>query len=215
MPLGVLSVSALAACLVLALPPYARASAADEPDPVASLAADVAAAVRTAERVPLARIGERLRRFLADGKLPERFATPHPGLDVTTYLLHAAPDGSFSIAALVLRPGKGAPLHDHRTWTVWGTFRGRDRERQFERRGEDGAFPELLPIADHEVPAGDVSIVGPPPRDVHVVENAGTSPSVSIHVHGADLSRISRNRYDVERRTVLPFVQSYESGGEP
>lgn len=210
-----LGASALIACCLV--PSYARGAAPDARDPVAALAADVSRALREASdgAAPLPEIRDRLARFLAGAELPERFATPHPGLDVTTYLLHAEPDGSFSIAVLVLRPGKGAPLHDHRTWTVWGTLRGRDRERQFERRGaDDETFPELVPIVDHPVAAGEVSIVGAPPRDVHVVENVGDAPSVSVHVHGADLSRITRNRYDVERRTVLPFVQSYETGGE-
>lgn len=212
---GSLGVAAAVVALVLHASFHARAATPDGREAIAALAADLDAALRAAPKgtVPLSSIGDRLGRFLAEGSLPERFATPHPGLDVTTYLLHAAPDGSFSIAALVLRPGKGAPLHDHRTWTVWGTLRGRDRERQFERRGEGEAFPELVPIVDHAVAAGAVSIVEAPPRDVHVVENAGDTPSVSIHVHGADLSQITRNRYDLERRSVLPFVQTYVSGG--
>ena len=46
--------------------------------------------------------------------------------------------------------------------------------------------------------------------DVHRVENVGAIPSVSVHVHGADISRQTRSRYDLERRAVIPFVQSYE-----
>jgi 3-mercaptopropionate dioxygenase len=213
-----LGAATVVVALVLHTGFYARAATADDRKALDALASDVDAALRTAPAgtVPLEAIRERLARFLAAPALPERFQTPHPGLDVTTYLLHAAPDGSFSIAALVLRPGKGAPLHDHRTWTVWGTLRGRDRERQFERRGEGETFPDLVPIVDHPVAAGAVSIVEAPPRDVHVVENAGDTPSVSIHVHGADLSQITRNRYDLERRSVLPFVQTYvREGGEP
>ena len=189
----------------------------DAEDAVRELKAEVAAVVlanRTPEQITT-QVGVTLRAFLARGALPEAFVKAHPGLPVTTYLLHAEPDGRFSIAVLVLRPGARAPLHDHRTWTVWGTIRGTDHEKQFERgaSGEDD-FPELRPISDRRVEVGEVSVVAMPPRDVHYVENVGNDVSVSVHVHGADLSRIERNRYDFERRTVFPFVQSYESGGE-
>lgn len=163
---------------------------------------------------PIERVSALLGEFLRAGALPERFRRPHPGLPVTTYLLHAAADGRLSIAVLVLRKGARAPLHDHHTWTVWGTYAGHDRERQFRRsKGASGEFPELEPISDRVIGPGDLSVVGLPPRDVHVVENAGDELSVSIHVHGADLSRVERNRYDLDHRTVIPFVQSYESGG--
>jgi 3-mercaptopropionate dioxygenase len=165
---------------------------------------------------PVERVSALLAELLRSDALPERLRRPHPGLPVTTYLLHASADGSVSIAALVLRPGARAPLHDHRTWTVWGTAVGQDRERQFRRSdvAEDG-FPDLEPISDRRIGPGEISVVGLPPRDVHLVENAGSEISVSVHVHGADLSRVERNRYDPERRIVVPFVQTYESGGEP
>lgn len=210
--------SLVALTLSIAVSLYAPSARADDADAaVRELAAGVARVV-AAEPMPEAvtgKVADALRAFLTQGVLPERFATAHPGLPVTTYLLHADPAGRFSIAVLVLRPGARAPLHDHRTWTVWGTIRGTDHEKQFERgaNGEDD-FPELRPIADRRMAVGEVSVVAMPPRDVHYVENAGTGVSVSVHVHGADLSRIERNRYDLERRTVLPFVQSYESGGE-
>jgi predicted metal-dependent enzyme (double-stranded beta helix superfamily) len=42
--------------------------------------------------------------------------------DPATYrchLLHAEPDGSFSVVALVWRPGQATPIHDHVTWCVF------------------------------------------------------------------------------------------------
>lgn len=183
------------------------------PDVVGDLARDVDAAVESSvEAAPTAAVAEVLTKFLRAGKIPERYRRAHPGLPVTTYMLHADAEGTFSIAVLVLRPGAKAPLHDHTTWTVWGTLEGRDRERQYERReaSQEDSFPELAPISDRVLRAGEVSVVDLPPRDVHYVENVGDVPSVSVHVHGADLSRVDRNRYDPERRTVVPFVQSYD-----
>lgn len=179
---------------------------------VAELVADVSEAVH-ATRTPderRARITPLLARFLGGTNLPERYLDPHPGLPITTYLVHEAADGSFSIAALVIRPGARTPLHDHQAWVVWGTYRGRDRETRYERRGGPGAFPELVRLWERNVAAGAISFIPPPPADVHEVANVGEGNSVSIHIHGTDIAKQVRNVYDPDRQRVLSFVQSYE-----
>jgi predicted metal-dependent enzyme (double-stranded beta helix superfamily) len=180
---------------------------------VTDLVSEVSAVVHRQGDVArtMSEVSVALGRFLKQGRLEERFEHPHPGLDVTTYLLYAAPDGSFSIAALVVRPGARTPIHDHQTWTVWGSYHGRDREVRYERhdRGAE-SFPELVPVTSRVLSDGHVSLVPPPPYDIHRVENVGEAPSVSIHVHGADMSRQVRNAYDPQKKTVTSFVQSYE-----
>ena len=37
-----------------------------------------------------------------------------------SHTLHVEPDGSFSIIALVWRPGQKTRIHDHVTWCVFG-----------------------------------------------------------------------------------------------
>jgi predicted metal-dependent enzyme (double-stranded beta helix superfamily) len=167
------------------------------------------------EMEKMARVAEVLRRFLREGTLDEAVRTPHPGLDVTTYLLYVAPDGSFSIASLVIRPGARTPIHDHQTWTVWGTMVGADRETRYEARGA-GPVPDLIPVGTRTLPDSGVSLIPGPPQDIHRLENVGSEPSVSIHIHGADMSRQTRNAYDERKKTVTQFVQSYVSvpGGD-
>jgi predicted metal-dependent enzyme (double-stranded beta helix superfamily) len=76
---------------------------------------------------------DRLARRQGRGPAP----TTAPGLaalaaavrvsgDPETYkseVLHSEPDGSFSIVALVWRPGQVTPIHDHVTWCVFGVIR--------------------------------------------------------------------------------------------
>src|SRR5919205_2590823 len=38
--------------------------------------------------------------------------------------LHVEPDGSFSITAVVWRPGQVTRIHDHTTWCVFGVIQG-------------------------------------------------------------------------------------------
>src|SRR5215212_10457498 len=42
--------------------------------------------------------------------------------------LHVEPDGSFSITAVVWRPGQITPIHDHTTWCVFGVLEGVEHE---------------------------------------------------------------------------------------
>jgi predicted metal-dependent enzyme (double-stranded beta helix superfamily) len=191
----------------------APAAASERSYSMDAFARDVSAAVHAGggEGRTLERVAAAVTHFLRDGALDDRYQQPHPGLEVTTYLARLAPDASFSIAVLVLRPGARTPVHDHHTWTVWGTLRGHEHEVRYTRSTvKDGEFPALQVVAEHTLPEDGVSVIPSPPGDVHRVENVGTIPSVSIHVHGADISTQTRSRYDLERHAVIPFVQSYE-----
>ncbi len=157
-----------------------------------------------------------LRRFIEARALPAEYQRPHPGLEVTTYLLHVAPDGVDSIAALVLRPHARTPMHDHQAWVVWGVYSGRERESRFERRDRGpGLFPELVPLFTKVLPDDGTSFIPAPPADLHVVENLGETESVSIHVHSTDIGKQVRNSYDTAKQAVVPFVQSYVRANGP
>ena len=45
-----------------------------------------------------------------------------------SHLLYSEPGGTFSIVALVWRPGQVTPIHDHVTWCVFGVVQGEERE---------------------------------------------------------------------------------------
>src|ERR1700755_1857401 len=48
-----------------------------------------------------------------------------------SHLLYAEPDGSFSISAMVWRPGQQTMIHDHVAWCVTGVLQGREYEEIF------------------------------------------------------------------------------------
>ncbi len=152
-----------------------------------------------------------LSQYLQGQALEPKFQQPNPALPVTTYLLHTDPGGRFSIAALVFQPHARTTVHDHQSWVVWGTYSGRERETRYRRAEIAGeAFPRLTPQWSQVFAPGEVSFIDPPPADVHDVENVGDSVSVSLHVHATDIARQARTSYDVKRRIVKSFVQSYE-----
>jgi predicted metal-dependent enzyme (double-stranded beta helix superfamily) len=135
-------------------------------------------------------VAEQLRRHL-------------PGPDVLTaeqrlgssdgyrsHTLHVEPDGSFSIVALVWRPGQVTRIHDHLTWCVFAVIQGVEHEELFD------ADLNLIGRSDNHV--GDVSGFAPP-GDIHRVHNTSDTTAISIHIYGTDVTRTGssvRRYYD-------------------
>jgi predicted metal-dependent enzyme (double-stranded beta helix superfamily) len=124
--------------------------------------------------------------------------------DPETYkseVLHSEPDGSFSIVALVWRPGQVTPIHDHVTWCVFGVIQGMECEELF-KLDEQGTC--LVEAGYNVNRTGDVSGFAPP-GDIHRVRNGGDRTAISIHIYGTDVSRVGSS---VRRYYHLPVQPS-------
>jgi len=133
-------------------------------------------------------VAEQLRRHLPgpDVLTPEqRLGSPD---DYIAHTLYVEPDGSFSIIAVIWRPGQTTRIHDHVTWCALGVIQGVEYEDLFDA--------DLNLIGHNENHAGDVSGFAPP-GDIHRVRNTGETTAISIHVYGTDVTRIggSARRY--------------------
>jgi 3-mercaptopropionate dioxygenase len=116
-----------------------------------------------------------------------------------SHLLHTEPDGTFSIVALVWRPGQVTAIHDHVTWCAFGVVQGVEREELFTLDEERGC---LVAAGTSTNRAGDVSGFAPP-GDFHRVCNAGGETAISLHIYGTDVSRIGSS---IRRDYDLPVV---------
>jgi predicted metal-dependent enzyme (double-stranded beta helix superfamily) len=114
------------------------------------------------------------------------------------HLLHAEPDGSFSVTALVWRPGQTTPIHDHVTWCAFGVIQGTEYEERYVMR-DDGWLEQDGASVNG---TGDVAGLAPP-GDIHRVRNTGTQTAISMHVYGTDISRLGSS---VRRIYDLPVV---------
>ena len=114
-----------------------------------------------------------------------------------SHLLYTEPDGSFSISAMVWMPGQQTMIHDHVAWCVTGVLQGREHEEIFALA--DGGRALSL-IARNVNPAGAVSGFAPP-GDIHRVRNTGDTVAISMHVYGADISRLGNS---IRREYTLP-----------
>ena len=135
-------------------------------------------------------VTEQLRRHLPTPDVltaEQRLGSPD---DYVGHTLHVEPDGSFSIVALVWRPGQITRIHDHVTWCVLGVIQGVEHEELFD------ADLNLVGESDNFV--GDVSGFAPP-GDIHRVHNTGEETAISIHVYGTDVAGVgssARRYYD-------------------
>ena len=138
------------------------------------------------------------------GNLPDPAVLLPPSLrlgDAACYqshLLHAEPDGSFSVSAMVWLPGQQTVIHDHVAWCVTGVLQGREYEEIFALT--DGGRALKL-RARNLSPAGTVSGFAPP-GDIHRVRNTGDGVAISMHVYGADISRLGNS---IRREYSLPI----------
>jgi predicted metal-dependent enzyme (double-stranded beta helix superfamily) len=130
-----------------------------------------------------------------------------------SHLLHAEPGGSFSVSAMVWRPGQQTPVHDHVAWCVTAVRQGQEYEEIFTlsdgglsdggRAGGPAVGGRALRLVARNVnPAGSVSGFAPP-GDIHRVRNTGDTVAISLHVYGTDISRLGTS---IRREYALPII---------
>ena len=121
------------------VPPLGRA-AAPASESASRCPSDLLTALRRAVRQrgdwdqTSRRVARALRRHLPG---PEILTAAERKGDPSAYqqhLMHAEPDGSFSVVGLVWRPGQITPIHDHVTWCVIGVLQGTEYEELFALR---------------------------------------------------------------------------------
>ena len=105
-------------------------------------------------------------------------------------LLHHDPRGRYTVVIMVWDQGQGTPLHDHAgMWCVECVYRGRIRVTSFDLEGD----PEVGPVrfTPESVILAGVGEAGHliPPFEYHKIENPDTTPAVTIHVYGGEMTR--------------------------
>jgi 3-mercaptopropionate dioxygenase len=115
------------------------------------------------------------------------------------HVLHVEPDGSFSVTAMVWRPGQRTPVHDHVTWCVFGVIQGIEYEELYALSADGQQLEE---VGRNQNAAGQVSGFAPP-GDIHRVRNIGSGVAISVHVYGADITRLGSS---IRRSYDLPIV---------
>lgn len=143
-------------------------------------------------------VAARLRRSLPGPEILRAVEREGDPAGYRSHLLHAEPGGSFSVVAMVWLPGQVTPVHDHVAWCVFGVLQGAEDEELF-RLADDGR--SLVRAGRVQNATGQVSGFAPP-GDIHRVRNAGRGVTISLHVYGADISRLGGS---IRREYHLPI----------
>jgi predicted metal-dependent enzyme (double-stranded beta helix superfamily) len=143
-----------------------------------------------------------------DDWLPDVFAEADPGR-YRQNLLYCDPQERFSVVSFVWGPGQHTPVHDHTVWGMVGVLRGAETCEEFER---DASTGKLQPTGEHRMKRGQIDLVSPTIGDIHRVSNAlADRPSVSIHVYGGNIGRISRHTYELPGGEIGTFISGYSN----
>ena len=146
-----------------------------------------------------------------DNWLPEQYAQPHPQY-YQQFLLHADPQNRFSVVSFVWGPGQKTPIHNHTVWALIGMLRGGERAENFALN-EPGQPMHFLGMDD--LSPGTVESLSPDTIDIHRVSNLyEDSVSISIHVYGGNIGRISRHVFDLNTSTPKAFISGYSNESE-
>jgi predicted metal-dependent enzyme (double-stranded beta helix superfamily) len=109
------------------------------------------------------------------------------------YALHT--ETTFSVSAVVWRPGQLTEIHDHLVWCSYIVLQGVETETIFDIDRD-----RLVEVGRSQRGPGSVSGVAPP-DDIHQVHNTGDTIAITLHVYGADLSQGTSVRRTYELRT--------------
>lgn len=123
------------------------------------------------------------------------------------YPLYLAPDGTFCVTALAFQPGASTGVHNHRVWGVVGVYQGVEDQALYKRL-PGGGLREAGKLISQP---GDCSYLLPPDEEIHNVVNPTGDCSISIHVYGADISRVPRQQFCLETGRTSTVFSRYEA----
>lgn len=159
--------------------------------------------------------GKKLLKTLisSDDWLPESYAQPDPTY-YQQYLLYADPQDRFSVVSFVWGPGQSTPIHNHTVWALIGMLRGAERAENFALNAE-GTPMQALDIEVLEPGTVESLSPGVGDGDIHRVSNIyDDRVSISIHVYGGNIGRISRHVFYEETSTRKAFISGYSNESE-
>lgn len=147
-----------------------------------------------------------------DDWLPDEYAKPHP-IHYQQHLLYADPLDRFSLVSFVWGPGQKTPIHNHTVWGIIGMLRGAEIAQPYERTQHGAMNPVGAPST---LKPGDIECVSPRIGDIHRVSNAHADQiSISIHLYGGNIGKISRSVFDQETGLEKTFVSGYSNPMTP
>lgn len=148
----------------------------------------------------------------SNGWLPAECRMPIAG-KAASYALVRSREPEYVLFSMVLPAGESTKVHNHLAWGLIGLWQGRQLEVQY-RRLDDGSQPEYAELEETQrrtLERGDLTRLLPPIDDIHIISTLSDSASISIHLLGNDLGRISRQMFYPEEKRAETFISGYDN----
>jgi len=132
------------------------------------------------------------------------FRSLQKGMPYSSYQLYLNDAKTLSIILDIFSPGQVAPVHNHRCWGVFVCLEGQELERRYTVPPDLSAPPVQSKVV-HNGPRG-VSVADEQRHSFHQVECVGNVAAVSLHIYGADLKGMRRDRWDAPSESYVEFL---------
>ena len=157
-----------------------------------------------------AAVAELTAGFAPTWSMPDpRFLQLQPDAPYGSYLLYLSPAADLSIVLDVFMAGQAAVVHNHCCWGVFTCLEGTERERLYDAPADLSAPP--VETGARLRPPGVVTLAAPPANAFHQVECAAGARSVSLHLYGADIGAIRRQKWDAAAGAYTDFRGGYSN----
>jgi predicted metal-dependent enzyme (double-stranded beta helix superfamily) len=137
------------------------------------------------------------------------FRQLQPGAPYSSYQLYLNAVEDLSIVVDIFAPGQIAPIHNHCCWGVFVCLEGEELERRYTVPGDLSGRPIETEVVRNS--PGEISVASPARNAFHQVECLGDVPATSLHIYGANIKALKRNRWDEDSGRFV----SFQSGADP
>lgn len=138
-----------------------------------------------------------------------RYMQLQPDAPYGSYLLYLSPDADLCIVLDVFMAGQAAVTHNHCCWGVFTCLEGTERERLYDAPPDLSGPP--VETGSRLRPPGVVTLAAPAQNAFHQVECATGARSVSLHLYGADIGAIRRQKWDATAGAYMDFRGGYSN----
>lgn len=123
------------------------------------------------------------------------------------HLIYCDPQERFSVISAVWSPGQSVPAHNHTVWGLVGQLCGSETSTEYMHSGVGTPMVESNVV---QLCPGQVLAVSPRIGDIHsVANNSSDELSISIHVYGGNIGKISRHMFDIETGEIREFISAF------
>ena len=141
--------------------------------------------------------------------LDRNFRQLQPGAPYSSYQLYLNAAENLSIVVDIFAPGQIAPIHNHCCWGVFVCLEGEELERRYTVPDDLSGRP--IETEDFRNSPGEITVASPARNPFHQVECLGDVPATSLHIYGANIKALERNRWDEDSGRFVGF----QSGTDP